>query len=86
MLRQPLYMGIYRVDRRWLKGGKWIPRPPEDCYEHQVLDPPLVAPVEFARAQARLTEIAGARPKQPTLENRPWTTPDSPTARDVECG
>ena len=71
MLRQPLYMGIYRVDRKWLKPGVWIPRAPEDCYEHEVLDPPLVTPEEFARVQARLAELAGARPKVPALEDRP---------------
>lgn len=73
ILRQPLYMGIYRVDRKWIKGGKgrWIPRAPEDSYEHEVIDSPLVTPVDFARVQARLAEMAGARPKQPALEDRP---------------
>jgi DNA invertase Pin-like site-specific DNA recombinase len=71
MLRQRLYAGVYRVDRRWLAGGRWVPRDPEDCYEHTVLSPPLVTPEEFARVQARLGEIAGARPKVPALEARP---------------
>lgn len=71
MLRQHLYRGVYRVDRKWLKGGRWVPRAPEDCYEHEVLDPPLVTPAEFARVQARLAEIAGGRPKVPALGERP---------------
>jgi hypothetical protein len=71
VLTQPLYSGIYRVDRRWLAGGKSIPREPEDCYEHHVLNPPLVSREDFEQVQVRLREIAGARPKTAALEDRP---------------
>ena len=71
LLTQPLYMGIYRVDRKWIGSGKWIPRAPEDCYEHEVIKHPLVTPAEFERAQSRLLEIAGSRPRLPALEDRP---------------
>jgi hypothetical protein len=71
LLRQPLYTGIYRVDRRWIGGGRGVPREPEDCYEHEVLSPPLISRTDFNRAQARLSELAGARPKTAALEDRP---------------
>ena len=61
VLRQPLYMGIYRVDRRW-KDGSPTPRPPEDCHEHVVLDPPLVDPADWHRAQDLLARRAATRP------------------------
>jgi len=71
ILTQPLYMGVYRVDRKWSKGGKSVPRTPEDCYEHQVLEPPLVSPRDWHRVQARLAELSGARPRIPSPGNRP---------------
>ena len=46
ILQQPLYRGVYRVDRRWVK-GRAVPRDPEDVYEHRVLDPPLVDPADW---------------------------------------
>ncbi|MCH7868068.1 MAG: recombinase family protein [Myxococcales bacterium] len=71
VLRQPLYMGVYRVDRRWLGGGRSVPRDPEDCYEHTAFETPLVTPDDFEKVQQRLTEIRGARPKLPKLADRP---------------
>ena len=71
LLRQPLYCGIYRVNRNWIGGGKGIPRAPEDCYEHTVLDPPLISIGDFDRVQGRLAEIVGARPKKAALKDRP---------------
>jgi DNA invertase Pin-like site-specific DNA recombinase len=53
VLSQPLYCGIYRVDRRW-RNGRPIPRDSNEIHEHVVLDPPLVSAEEFARAQALL--------------------------------
>jgi len=53
VLRQPLYRGAYRVDRRWVK-GRAVPRTPEEVYERQVLDPPLVSPADWQRAQVLL--------------------------------
>ena len=75
LLRQPLYCGIYRVNRRWLGAGKWIPREPEECYEHVVMDPPLISVENFDRVQVRLAEVAGARPKIAALEDRPVDYP-----------
>lgn len=54
MLRQPLYAGLYRVDRRWTK-GRASPRPESERYEIPVLDPPLVSPADFERAQVILS-------------------------------
>jgi DNA invertase Pin-like site-specific DNA recombinase len=53
VLSQPLYRGVYRVDRRW-SNGRPTPREPNEVHEHVVLDPPLVSAEEFARAQALL--------------------------------
>ena len=55
VLQQPLYAGLYRVDRRW-KGGKPTPRQEHEAYELQVLDPPLISKREFDRAQELLKQ------------------------------
>ena len=55
VLSQPLYAGIYRVDRRWINGRE-VPREPNEVHEHVVLDPPLVTSQEFARAQQLLAQ------------------------------
>lgn len=65
ILRQPLYMGVYRVDRRWVKvDGKVraVPRAPGDCHEHVVLDPPLVDPADWHRAQEILARREQTKP------------------------
>jgi DNA invertase Pin-like site-specific DNA recombinase len=61
ILRQPLYAGIYRVDRRWVK-GKAKSRSADECYEVTVLDPPLVSSAEFERAQQILARLRASRP------------------------
>ena len=71
ILTQPLYKGVYRVDKRWVGRGRWVPRAPEDCYEHVVLAPPLISPGDWARAQERLSALRGARPRLPAPEERP---------------
>lgn len=53
VLRQPLYRGAYRVDRRWVK-GRAMPRAPEEVYEVQVLEHPLVSPADWQRVQVLL--------------------------------
>lgn len=73
ILSQPLYKGVYRVDRKWLGGGRWVPRDPEDCYEHEVLTPPLIDPADWERVQRRRAELRDARPKAPAIQNRPLT-------------
>ena len=60
ILRQPLYAGIYRVDRRW-RDGKAAQREPHETYEHRVLDPPLVTVEEFQRAQELLARKRARR-------------------------
>lgn len=79
ILGQPLYKGIYRVDRCWQK-GRPSPRRPEDTYEHVVLDPPLIAAADWVRAQ----ELVGARgPKRPP--RRDPDTMDGTYAGVLEC-
>lgn len=79
ILRQPLYKGVYRVDRRWQK-GRASPRRPEETYEHLVLDPPLVPPADWGRAQELLE---GRRPKRPP--RRDPDTMDGTYAGVLEC-
>lgn len=67
-LRQPLYAGVYRVEKRWHGRGKWTLRPEADRYEVAVLKPPLVSPEEFAEAQAILDARARARTRAPRSE------------------
>lgn len=71
ILRQPLYKGVYQVDRHWVKErdaktGKLrtrpVPREDWETYENVVLDPPLIAPDEWERAQVLLDL---KRPKRP---------------------
>ena len=62
LLSQPLYAGIYRVDRRWRRvtgaDGKTrvvaTPRKPDEIHEHVVLDPALVSKEDFERVQELL--------------------------------
>lgn len=79
ILRQPLYKGVYRVDRRWQK-GRASPRRPEDTYEHVVLDPPLVSPADWARSQELLE---GRRPRHPA--RRDPDEMDGTYAGALEC-
>lgn len=53
LLTQPLYAGEYRVRWRWSKGRR-TERPEAEQYAVRVLDPPLVSPEDFERAQAIL--------------------------------
>lgn len=61
ILRQPLYMGVYRVDRRWVK-GKAVERAAEERYETVVLDPPLIDPADWQRTQEILARLRSTRP------------------------
>ena len=67
ILRQPLYMGIYRVDRRWIRDAvtrkpRAAKRSTEESYDVQVLDPPLVDPADWQRAQEILVRLRASRP------------------------
>jgi DNA invertase Pin-like site-specific DNA recombinase len=55
VLSQPLYAGIYRVDRRWVNGREF-PREANEVHEHVVMDPPLVTSEEYSRAQELLAK------------------------------
>ncbi len=70
VLRQPLYTGVYRVDRRWVK-GRAVPRSEGESYEHQVIDPPLVSRDDFDRAQKILAERAAHRPRRKSHDEKP---------------
>lgn len=61
VLRQPLYKGVFRIDRAW-DNKTPTQLPPEQVLEHQVLDPPLVSPEEWERAQAILARLSRQRP------------------------
>ena len=63
VLRQPLYAGIYRVDRTW-DGGRALPLPPEEIQEHKALDPPLVPREQWEEAQRLLTQLKASRPQR----------------------
>lgn len=70
VLRQPLYAGRYRADRRWID-GQAVPRAPEDVVELPVLDPPLVSPEEWQRAQELLATLRARRPIRRDPESQP---------------
>jgi DNA invertase Pin-like site-specific DNA recombinase len=70
VLRQPLYAGIYRVDRRWIK-GRPIPRDPDDTYQHKVICDPLISEKDFNRVQRRLRELRARRPPVRDPDERP---------------
>jgi DNA invertase Pin-like site-specific DNA recombinase len=70
VLRQPLYMGIYRVDRKW-RGGKAAPREPHEAHEHVVIDPPLIPRDDFDRAQQLLAGMKARRVPVSDPETRP---------------
>ena len=55
LLRHPLYAGRYEVRHRY-RDGKQVPRDPEEIIVCEVLDPPLIAADEFARAQQILRD------------------------------
>ncbi len=61
VLRQPLYMGIYRVDRTW-EGKRAHPLPPEEIQEHEVLNPPLVPRNQWEEVQRILAARHASRP------------------------
>lgn len=79
ILSQSLYKGVYRVDRRWQK-GRSSPRGPEETYEHVVLDPPLVVPADWARAQGLLEARRPTRPPRRDPDSQ-----DGTYAGAVEC-
>jgi len=83
VLRQPLYAGIYRVDRTW-EGRRSHALPPDQVQEHRVLNPPLVSPEEFAEVQRLLALLRGTRPARRPPEERPGVY--SETARCANCG
>ena len=101
LLQQPLYAGVYRVDRRW-KQGKAVPREPHECYENTVLDPPLVSREEFDRAQELLARKRARRAPRRSHEEQGatyagflecslcgaslWVLPDSKSYRGYCCG
>ena len=65
ILRHPLYAGRFEVRHRY-NGHERVERAPEDVIVRDVLDPPLVAPDEFERAQQILRERKsrpGPRPR-----------------------
>ena len=74
VLRQPLYAGVYRVDRRWQR-GRSTPRDPEETYEHQVIGESLVSRREFERVQSRLGELQRQRPPVRDPDERPGIYP-----------
>ena len=53
VLQHPLYAGRYEVRHRY-RDGKQVPRDPEEIIVCEVLDPPLIAADDFARAQLLL--------------------------------
>lgn len=80
-LRQPLYAGIYRVDRTW-EGRCAHPIPPDQVQDHRVMDPPLVSLDEFAEVQRLLALLRGTRPaRRPPEESARASTPRSAAAR-----
>lgn len=83
ILQQPLYKGVYRVDRRWVD-GRPVPRPAEECYEHVVLDPPLVPAEEWARAQELLQALRPTRPPRRDPDDQDGVY--SGAADCAECG
>jgi DNA invertase Pin-like site-specific DNA recombinase len=101
VLSQPLYRGVYRVDRRW-SNGRPTPREPNEVHEHVVLDPPLVSVEEFARAQALLARRRGRHvPRKERRDQRAvyagvlecsvcgasmWVVPDSRGYLGYCCG
>jgi len=70
VLSQPLYSGVYRVDRRWVD-GKPRPREAHEVIAKQVIDPPLVSPAEFEQVQALLRERRDSRPLRTPQEAKP---------------
>lgn len=70
VLSQPLYTGIYRVDRTW-EGRREHALPPDQVQEHEVLNPPLVTRSEFAAAQRLLAMLRGSRPPRRQADERP---------------
>ncbi len=68
LLRQPLYMGVYRVDRKWKEQRFLRMRDPHESYEVAApgLDPPLVSREDFERVQVLLKQnLSGRAPKKP---------------------
>ena len=71
VLSQPLYAGVYRASRRWVR-GRPVPRPPEEVLEVPApgLEPPLIPPADFAKAQAILAELRASRAPRRDAEAR----------------
>ena len=68
VLRQPLYAGIYRVDRKWKEQRFLRMRDAHESYETPApgLDPPLISREDFERVQVLLKQnLAGRAPKKP---------------------
>lgn len=70
VLRQPLYAGIYRVDRRW-SNGRPVALGEDEVREYVVLDPPLISKSDFDRAQRLLLERKARRPAISDPDKRP---------------
>lgn len=70
ILRQSLYKGVYRVDRRWVN-GKAIPLSEDEIEEYEVLTPPLISPADWEQAQKALAAKASTRPPTSDPETRP---------------
>ncbi len=64
VLRHPLYAGRYEVRCRY-QGHERVPRAPDEIINETVLDPPLIAPDDFERAQLMLRDRRrpGPRPR-----------------------
>lgn len=83
VLTQPLYMGVYRVDRRFKRGRRLGLREESERYETAApgLDPPLVSRIEFDAVQ----EILGAA-RARHAPRRPDAAKDATYAGHLECG
>jgi DNA invertase Pin-like site-specific DNA recombinase len=65
ILRQPLYAGIYRVDRTW-EQKRMRRLPPDEVQEYTVVDPPLIPLAEWQEAQRILARLRATRPARRT--------------------
>ena len=63
-LTQPLYKGVYRVDRLW-DGGKPTRLPQTEIQEHLVLEPPLIDPEDWTTVQRILASMTRPPARNP---------------------
>jgi DNA invertase Pin-like site-specific DNA recombinase len=84
ILARPLYKGIQRVDSHWVKTldpgtgktrTKRVPRPAHETYENEVLDPPLISPEDWDRAQTLLNLRKPKRPPRRDPEDQDGAYP-----------